>query len=151
MKNLIKKYSVFAVIGTLIALNTNISLAEKSVTIEDVSSAGFSSPIIQPPTDDGNYPGSATYFWVGNNTARSPAKNLVMVSSVNMPKNTQNLFSYGASQKDFPVSGGKGLEAILGGARTAINFLKNGIYVVIIGPNAAETETLATIVASKIK
>lgn len=125
-------------------------LAVKTITAEDVAAAGFSHPQIQLPTGDGNYPSSVSYFWVGDGKQRSPAKNLVMVSLVFVPASVQNLFVYGTTKKVFPVDGGKGLEATLGGTRTAINFLKQGRYVVVIGPSAKETEALASIVASKI-
>lgn len=120
------------------------------VTVNDLIQAKFVSPKAQPPTETGLYPGSAYYFWVGNGKQPSPAKNLVMVSKVSVPKTANNLFAYGASQKDFAIDGGIGKEANLGGARTVVNFLKLGMYVVVMGPSEKETEALAGIIASKI-
>jgi hypothetical protein len=73
-----------------------------------------------------------------------------MVSAVTLPENTRTLFNYGTTQKPFDVDGGMGKEATLIGTRTAINFIKNGTYVVVIGPNVSGTEALVAIVSSKL-
>ncbi|GEM_PF-5789001 len=166
MKNSAKNYTLatLAAIMVLIAMGTGISFAQNSSSAEsqriygqrivmtkDLAAAGFAFPSPQLPTDDGNYPASVSYFWVGTDAQRSPAKNLVMISKVNVLPNVQNLFSYGTTRKDFPIEGGVGKEAELGGNRTAINFLKHGTYVVVIGPSVSETEALASIIASKIE
>ena len=129
----------------------NQPAGEKIVSLQDLLDAGFTSPRTQPSTEDGSYPASVSYFWVGANAQKSPAKNLVMVSTMIVPLSVRNLFSYGTKQKDLLIPGGVGKEANLGGTRTAINFLKNKTYVVIIGPSVAETKALTSIVASKIQ
>lgn len=148
--------TAFIIIGTSISFAANSPETKgagpvKIVTsAEEVAQAGFSYPKIQLPDGNGNYPKSASYFWVGDGAKPTPTNNLVMVSAVTIPEKTHTLWSYGPTQKDFPIAGGTGKEIISIGTRTIINFIKNGTYVVVIGPTAPETENLATLVASKI-
>lgn len=121
------------------------------LSLSDVTEAGFVSPKIQPSAKDGDFPASATYFWVNPSEKQSPVNNLVMISAFTLPADVQTLFHYGVNQKDFPIEDGTGKLATLTGTRTAINFIKHGTYVVIIGPTATEVEALATAIASKIQ
>ena len=142
--------SVTAAQTNLVA-NTETASVKGLVNLEDLLKMDFATPKVQPPTEDGNYPAKASYFWVGASGKPSPVNNLVMISAMTLPAGVHTLFNYGSSQKDFTVDGGMGKEATLIGTRTAINFIKHGTYVVVIGPSAAEVEALAVIVASKIE
>ncbi len=125
------------------------NLAPTLVTETDLAAAGFASPKPQPPTADGMYQ-PAAYFWVGNSANPTAVNNLVMVSAVSVASDFNTLYKYGSSQTPFTITNGVGQEATLSDTRTAINFIKNGTYVVIIGPTAKEVEALATIVADKL-
>jgi len=171
MKSATKNYFLVA-IAVSVFLGASISFAQDtsitqsvqptvpvSITAEDVASAGFVSPQVQPPTVDGNYQ-PASYFWVNGQNAvtalgGSSVQNLVMVSVVPTSPGYKTLFDYSASYTSsstpFAIDGGIGQEfAGLSQGRTVINFIKNDDYVVIIGHDTSKVEALASIVASKI-
>lgn len=142
--------------------NSQTSDSQKSSGAEiptegDLAALGFVSPRLQSPTQDGGY-SIATYFWLNGERPVSPpaggskrgAKNLLMVSIVAAADRPATLWSYGASTTPLTISGGSGGKAELSDGRAVVNFLKNGFYAVVIGPDEKKIETLARVLADKL-
>lgn len=135
------------------------SAAPIAITPKDLAQAGFVSPVTQAPTSDGGYQ-PASYFWVNGQKSVDAISsvsvhNLIMVSVETVPAGYKTLFdygtSYGSSSAPFLIESGAGREFKgLSQDRTAINFIKNSRYAVIIGSDALKTEALARLVAGKI-
>lgn len=123
------------------------------VSVADLIASGFRAASPQPPTPDGDYQ-KAQYFWVNDaaNGATSTA-NLLMVSEEPIPPTVTALYAYGATSTDIALPGATGKEWPLtakNDSRTALNFIKHGLYVVIIGPGDP-IERLANLLASEIQ
>jgi hypothetical protein len=151
--------------GVLVALAAvgilNFNLANShaagnaiSVTSSDLTKAGFTQ-VKAAKSASGRFSGPALYFTVSDKatSASSEAPNIVMVSDLALPyaPATTALFKYGADSHSFTLANAAGQEATLADGRIAINFIKGSNYVVIIGPNQAKLETLATNLAGKIQ
>ncbi len=119
------------------------------VTATDLVDAGFSGVEQQQPAN-GRFSPPNLYFTVQQNIPNSPNGNMVMILVANTG-NLNSMHSYGSNTKSFNISGGTGQEGTMPDGRTAINFIKNTFYVVIIGPGVYETEKLVLIISSKIR
>ncbi len=132
------------------AQNTN-----HSVTADDLVKVGFTNVRQETPTAGGRFVGPNEYFEVSDKVASpdSEAPNIVMVSDFSSSQNLagSTLFTYGSDSHDFAIPGGRGKEGAMFDGRTAINFVKNNHYIVIVGPNREKIEALALAVANKIQ
>ncbi len=126
-----------------------------TVTMDDIKNAGYMGITEQQPEGtDYQFPNS--YFWVNNasesNKMSGDTLNLLMIAQyTDGTPYTADLFSYGTSTHLVNVTGAQAAqEAQLDNNRVALNFAKGDYYIVIIGPDAQDVESLANIVANKI-
>lgn len=134
--------------------NSSVPQHYLSVTSNDVANAGYTGVSQQQP-DGTNYQSPNLYFWVNGasrtNTMPDGNFDLLMVSQyTDGTPYTADLFSYGTSTQSVGVNGARAQEAKLSDGRVALNFAKGNYYIVIIGPDAQNVESLANIVAKKI-
>ncbi len=112
--------------------------------------AGYS-VIKQEIPSAGRYAPPNIYFRVKEESTpsfKSDTTNLVVIfQALNYISVLPN---YGSNITSFPISEGQGQEGIMPDGRTAINFVKKNVYLVIIGPIAKKVEKLATIISDKI-
>jgi len=144
--------------------NTNAALApgasntgsqgvfSSPVTVGDLIKAGFTAVKQEVPLPNGRFNGPPLYFSVSDKASdpTSEAPNIVMVDD-SLTVAGAISYTYGSNSQAFAIIGGQGKEGTMFDGRIAINFVKNGHYVVVFGPNKQKIEALANLVAQKIR
>ncbi len=162
-KKLLKSIAIISVFGLvsffgiLIFKSASTQAANRilTVSVQDLSQAGFSNVQKILPETSGRYDGPNLYFSVSDlgQVVKSSTAHIVMIDNLLLPYQPAAgaLFKYGANSRAFQISSGAGKIATITDGRTAINFIKGDHYVVVIGPDQARVEALATALANKIQ
>jgi hypothetical protein len=157
-KKIISITMLVLVIITITLFKSKISqatpdTASSPVIVSDLAKAGFTGVKQEVPLAGGRFSGPALYFAVSDKVmtdSTSEAPNIVMVSDLQADAGAL-AYTYGSNSHAFDIAGGQGKEGIMFDARITINFVKNGHYVVIIGPNKQKIEALASLASQKIQ
>jgi len=144
------------ILASILVVRLESSQAAASVTPADLQIAGFTQVKQLTPIAGGRFSGPNLYWQVSDKVTAptSEAPDVVMAEDFLAPYTLSSgatLYVYGSDSHAFGVTGGNGQEATMGDGRIAINFIKNNHYDVIMGPNQAKIEALASIMAGKIQ
>jgi hypothetical protein len=125
------------------------------ITINDLSSVGYTGITQQQPESDKYQSSSGLYFWVNGaseyNTMTGNTFDLLMVAQyTNDTLYNYDLFNYGTSTHSVNINGARAQEAQLDYNRVALDFAKGNYYVTIIGTDFQKVEALADLIAKKI-
>ena len=135
-------------------MGASTGLVSANVNIAELTQAGYTSVQVEPPAN-GRFAAPTQYFRV--HETGDPAQetsNLVMVSRYQSPSitatTTAALFAFGTNIHSLTIAGATAQESTVYDGRLFIDFVKNGNYVSLFGPDQAKAEALAQAVAGSL-
>jgi len=104
------------------------------------------------PANGNRFQGPAVYWRVQVNPAKTtePGDILMVLKTTYIDPGTSGLYAYGSDSHAFTVTGGQGQESTINDGRTAVSIVKNGTYVVIVGPGKQAVEALADLMGASL-